>query len=76
MITIACQQSGLGCNPTLPTTASVIVAASATDNCGTPVITSEAGTITGTCFKSQTFTVTAADGCDNTDVKTVVITER
>ncbi|MBK8671126.1 MAG: hypothetical protein IPN89_17465 [Saprospiraceae bacterium] len=64
----------MGCNPTLPTVASVVVASSATDNCGTPTITAVAGAITGTCSKSQTFTVTATDGCTNTDVKTVTYT--
>ncbi|MBK9735417.1 MAG: hypothetical protein IPO92_10775 [Saprospiraceae bacterium] len=52
----------------------MIVASSATDNCGTPTITAVAGAITGICSKSQSFTVTATDGCNNTDVKTVTYT--
>ncbi|GAB1454297.1 hypothetical protein MASR2M47_43530 [Draconibacterium sp.] len=65
----------LGCNPTtLPTVASVVAASSATDNCGTPVITAVAGEITGECEKTQTFTVTATDGCNNKDIETVTYT--
>jgi len=76
VLTVPSSGLALGCNPTttLPTEASVVAASSATDNCGTPVITAVAGTITGTCSKSQTFTVTATDGCGNTDVKTVTYT--
>ncbi|GAB1454299.1 hypothetical protein MASR2M47_43550 [Draconibacterium sp.] len=65
----------LGCNPTtLPTVASVVAASSATDNCGTPVITAVAGEITGECEKTQIFTVTATDGCNNKDIETVIYT--
>ncbi|GAB1454298.1 hypothetical protein MASR2M47_43540 [Draconibacterium sp.] len=65
----------MGCNPTtLPTVASVEAASSATDNCGTPVITAVAGEITGECEKTQTFTVTATDGCNNKDIETVTYT--
>lgn len=73
-LTVPTANLSIGCNPTLPTVASVVAASSATDNCSTPTITAEAGTITGTCEKSQTFTVTATDDCDNTDVKTVTYT--
>jgi large repetitive protein len=75
VLTVPTTGLALGCNPTtLPSEASVIAASSATDNCGTPVITASAGAISGTCTKSQTFTVTATDGCGNTDVKTVTYT--
>ncbi|MBL0100672.1 MAG: hypothetical protein IPP49_12060 [Saprospiraceae bacterium] len=73
-LTVPTTGLALGCNPTLPTVASVVAASSATDNCGTPTITAVAGAITGTCSKTQTFTVTATDGCTNTDVKTVTYT--
>ncbi|MBK8349706.1 MAG: hypothetical protein IPL08_19635 [Saprospiraceae bacterium] len=75
-LTVPTTDLALGCNPTLPTTASVITASSATDNCGVPTITVVAGSIGGSCSKSQTFTVTATDGCGNTDVKTVTYTWR
>jgi hypothetical protein len=75
-LTVPTTGLNLGCNPAqLPTVASVISASSATDNCGgTPTITAVAGNVTGTCDKSQTFTVTATDACSNTDVKTVTYT--
>jgi len=56
----------LGCNPVLPTAASAIAAAGpATDDCGNPIVTATSGVITGTCLKSQTWTVTATDVCNN-----------
>ncbi|HEX4876707.1 MAG TPA: HYR domain-containing protein, partial [Chitinophagaceae bacterium] len=74
VLTVPTTGLALGCNPaTLPTEASVIAASSATDNCGA-TITASAGAISGTCNRSQTFTVTATDGCGNTDVKTVTYT--
>ncbi|PKP36598.1 MAG: hypothetical protein CVT97_08640, partial [Bacteroidetes bacterium HGW-Bacteroidetes-14] len=75
VLTVPTTGLALGCNPSsLPTEASVIAGSSATDDCGTPAITALAGAITGECTKSQTFTVTATDGCGNTDVKTVTYT--
>ena len=72
VLTVQTEGLALGCNPEiLPTEASVIAASSATDNCGTPVITAVAGEITGTCEKNQTFTVAATDVCGNNDIETV-----
>ena len=57
----------LGCNPAnLPDAAAALAAAgTATDNCGLLGYDTNAGTITGTCNKSQVWTVTATDNCDN-----------
>jgi hypothetical protein len=74
-LTVPTTGLALGCNPTLPTTASVVAASSATDNCGTPTITAVAGSVVATgCNRSQTFTITATDGCGNTDTGTVTYT--
>lgn len=56
--------SDLGCNPTgLPAP----VNPSATDNCGTPTVTSSEGSISTTgCNRTQTRTYTARDACGNT----------
>jgi hypothetical protein len=56
--------SDLGCNPTgLPAPG----AATASDNCGAPVISSALGEITSIgCGRSQTRTYTATDGCGRT----------
>jgi len=56
--------SDLGCNPTgLPAP----VNPSATDNCGTPTVTSSNGSInSNVCSRSQTRTYTATDACGNT----------
>ena len=56
--------SDLGCNPTgLPNP----VNPSASDNCGTPTVTSSDGGITSnSCSRSQTRTFTARDACGNT----------
>ena len=64
--------SNLGCNPAgVPAPG----AATATDACGTPVITSALGTVTSTgCQRSQTRTYTATDGCTNTATCTQVFT--
>lgn len=56
----------LGCNPTPPTTATAIAAVgTANDNSGNVTVTATAGNISGTCTKTQNFTVTATDGCGN-----------
>ena len=75
VLTVPTDGLALGCNPqTLPTVASVIAASSVLDNCGAN-ITAVAGDITGTCEKSQNFTVTATDNCGGlTDVETVTYT--
>src|SRR5207247_6346323 len=51
--------------------------ATATDNCGTPTVTSLDGVVSGTCAKSQTRTFIATDGCGNqaTTPRTVTWTE-
>jgi uncharacterized repeat protein (TIGR01451 family) len=58
----------LGCTTTAPTAAIALAAmGTISDNCtlsGAPVVIP--GSITGTCIKSQTFTVTATDLCGNT----------
>ena len=56
--------SDLGCNPSgLPAP----VNPSASDNCGTPTVTSSNGAITSNgCTRSQTRTYTATDACNNT----------
>ncbi|MCK6694608.1 MAG: hypothetical protein L6Q97_21235, partial [Thermoanaerobaculia bacterium] len=65
----------LGCNPALPNEDKAKTdAGPATDNCGTPVKTAAGGEITGACTKTQTWTVTATDGCDNTSTCTVTYT--
>ncbi|MFN0212860.1 MAG: hypothetical protein ACKVT2_01285, partial [Saprospiraceae bacterium] len=64
--------SDLGCNPSGLPPEEVVAA---TDNCGTPSITTMLGTITGTdCNRSQTRTYTATDGCGNTATCTQVFT--
>jgi hypothetical protein len=56
--------SDLGCNPAgVPAPG----AATATDACGTPMITSSLGAVTSNgCLREQTRTYTATDGCGNT----------
>ncbi len=62
----------LGCNPsTIPG----VGTATATDNCGTPNITSQIGSvITSGCSRSRTTTYTATDGCGNTATATQIYT--
>jgi hypothetical protein len=64
--------ANLGCNPTgVPAPG----AATATDACGTPTITSALGSITTNgCQRSQTRTYTATDGCGNKATCTQVFT--
>src|SRR5262249_20295001 len=53
----------LGCNPTPPRCSTSVTAS---DNCDSSVtVTCDAGPITGTCNKSQTFTYSATDKCGN-----------
>ncbi|WP_163708036.1 hypothetical protein, partial [Mangrovibacterium lignilyticum] len=60
----------LGCNPTPPVCIDNLIA---TDNCaGEIAVVCEAGEITGDCSKSQTFTYTATDACDNSSVGEVI----
>lgn len=64
----------LGCNPTAPNAAKAITdAGAATDNCSVSV-TASAGSVTGTCKKTQVWTVKAKDDCDNTTTKKVTYT--
>jgi hypothetical protein len=68
-----CPEGGdLGCNPdgipaaALPGITNGIAVASATDECGVPVITASLGTISVQgCYRSQTRTYTATDACGN-----------
>ena len=56
------------------TSAQAITAAGAvTDNCGTPTKTAVGGPITGECHKTQEWTVTATDGCNNSTVKVIIL---
>jgi hypothetical protein len=69
----SCPQGGdLGCNPNgVPAAGQAI----ATDNCGTPTITSALGNITENgCYRSQTRTYTATDACGNTSTCDQVFT--
>src|SRR5207249_977355 len=67
----------LGCNPTAAQIDAALGSATATDNCGTPTVTSLDGVVSGTCAKSQTRTFIATDGCGNqaTTTRTVTWTE-
>ena len=57
----------LGCNPNpLPDGADAIALVGPMDNCNLTPVTATPGVITGSCSKSQTWTVTATDGCGNT----------
>ncbi|MFN0214535.1 MAG: T9SS type A sorting domain-containing protein, partial [Saprospiraceae bacterium] len=64
VFTVCPSGNDLGCNPNgLPAPG----AATATDDCGTPGITSSTGSITSDgCLRYQTRTYTATDGCGNT----------
>ncbi len=66
----------LGLNPArLPDEDLAIAAAgSVTDLCGMPVVNAEEGPITGDCIRTQTWTVTAIDGCDNQSICQVIFT--
>jgi hypothetical protein len=57
----------LGCNPSTATINGALGTASATDNCGTPTVTSTDGAVvTNGCSRSQTRSWTATDRCGNT----------
>jgi hypothetical protein len=56
----------LGCNPTSSDITAALSPVTATDNCGTPTVTSVDGPIvTNVCSRSQTRTFTATDLCGN-----------
>lgn len=57
----------LGCNPVLPTEAAAVAAAGAvTDNCAVASVDAVSGGIMGGgCLKTETWTVTALDDCNN-----------
>jgi hypothetical protein len=58
----------LGCNPPDITEEKAISdAGHVSDGCGIPALSAVAGQIFGTCTKTQDWTVTAIDGCNNTD---------
>lgn len=63
----------LGCNPSAPTKSKAISdAGSASDNCGTPTMDATGGSVTGSCNKSQTWTVKAKDACGNIATRTII----
>jgi len=66
----------LGCNPsTLPNAAMAILnAGPVTDDIRVQDVVATAGQITGTCVKTQNFTVTASDDCGNMTPITVTFT--
>ena len=66
--------ASLGCNPTLPTVASVKALSSATATCGTASINVTSATTGSPCAETLTFTVTATDACNNTSTAYVVYT--
>src|SRR5678815_3001271 len=55
-----------GCNPSATDISAALGSATVTSACGTPVITSSDGPVTGTCTQSRTRTFIANDGCGNT----------
>jgi hypothetical protein len=58
----------LGCNPTITMEQAIMDAGGATDNCGGEIsYSASGGEITGTCTKTQTWTVVATDGCGNSN---------
>ncbi len=65
----------LGCNPTAPNaTKAKSDAGNATDNCGTPTITATGGSTSGSCSKTQVWTVKATDACGNVTSKKITYT--
>ena len=71
------QDINLGCTTTPPTCDTALAyGVTANDNCdGTITPTCQAGTVTGTeCSRSQTFTLTATDSCNNSDTCAVTYT--
>jgi len=63
----------LGCNPTLPTVASVKALVTATAACGTPTINVTSATSGTACAMTLTFTVTATDACGNASAPQTVV---
>jgi len=65
--------SYLGCNPaSLPTITGVTNGVSATAACGIASLSVTNHQVTNGCFVTNTFTITAADGCGNTSSTNVV----
>ena len=65
--------SNLGCNPaTLPTDATVKSLVSATDNCGAAIVTVSHADVNNGCSVTRTFTITAADSCNNVSAPATV----
>ncbi len=65
----------LGCNPAASDIAGALGGATATDFCGSPVITSSDGPqVSNGCNRSQTRTFTATDGCTNTATTSRTVT--
>ena len=66
--------ASLGCNPTLPTVASVKSLVTATTACGdVPTINVTSATSGTACAMTLTFTVTATDGCGNASAPQTVV---
>jgi len=64
----------VGCDAALPDDASVKAQATATDSCGAVSVVVSHVDSTTACSQSRTFTITAADSCNNSTTRTVVYT--
>jgi hypothetical protein len=68
-------QVNLACNPAASDIEAALDGATATDNCGTPTVTTlSTSSITGDCVKTQTRTFRAIDGCGNTSTVSRTVT--
>src|SRR5205085_9565877 len=66
VITATGTTTTLGCNPTTATIDAALGSASATDNCGTPTLTSTDNTVSSSgCDSTETRIWTATDACGN-----------
>src|SRR5205085_1409166 len=60
----------LGCNPMAADIDAALGTATATDNCGTPTLTSTDNTVSSSgCDRTETRTWTATDGCGNSSTE-------
>jgi gliding motility-associated-like protein len=75
LITASGTTLNAGCNPTAAQINAALGTASATDNCGTPVVSNSDGTvIINECNRTQTRTFTATDDCGNVSSTSRTIT--